>query len=63
LNFLNNINTENPNTMGVQFFLLGRARELVGVFKKASPDEKSRALEMLSKMDISNANYYKQELK
>jgi hypothetical protein len=63
LNFLNNINTENPNSMGVQFFFQGRARELVGVFKKASPDEKSRALEMLSKMDISNANYYKQELK
>ncbi len=63
LNFLNNINTENPNSMGVQFFFQGRARELTGVFKKASPDEKSRALEMLSKMDISNANYYKQELK
>lgn len=63
INFLNNINNENPNTMGVQFFFLGRARELVGVFKKASPDEKSRASDMLSKMDISNANYYKQELK
>ena len=63
LNFLNNINTENPNNIGVQFFLQGRARELIGVFKKASPDEKSRALDMLSKMDISNANYYKQELK
>lgn len=63
LNFLNNINTENPNSMGVQFFFQGRARELTGVFKKASPDEKSRALEMLSKMDISNANYYKQELR
>jgi hypothetical protein len=63
LNFFNNINTENPNSMGVQFFFLGRARELVGVFKKAPPDEKSRAVEMLSKMDISNANYYKQELK
>ena len=63
LNFLNNINTDNPNTMGVQFFLLGRARELVGVFKKAAPDEKSRAVELLSKMDISNANNYKQELR
>ena len=63
LNFLNNINTDNPNTMGVQFFLLGRARELIGVFKKAAPDEKSRAAELLSKMDISNANNYKQELR
>jgi Domain of unknown function (DUF4835) len=63
INFLNNINTENPNSMGVQFFLQGRARELVGVFKKTTPDEKSRAADLLSKMDISNANYYKQELK
>lgn len=63
LNFLNNINTENPNSMGLQFFFQGRARELIGVFKKTAPDEKSRALDLLSKMDISNANAYKQELK
>ncbi|GAC1429020.1 MAG: DUF4835 family protein [Chitinophagaceae bacterium] len=37
LNFLNNINTENPNSMGVQFFLQGRARELIGVLKKRPP--------------------------
>ena len=29
--------------MGVQFFFQGRAREMTGVFKKATPDEKSRA--------------------
>jgi hypothetical protein len=63
LNFLNNINTDNPNTMGVQFFFTGRARELIGIFKKTAPDEKSRALDLLSKMDISNANNYKQELR
>lgn len=63
LNFLNNINTDNPNNMGVQFFLQGRAREMIGVFKKAAPDEKSRALELLQKMDITNANNYKQELR
>ncbi|MEP7279750.1 MAG: DUF4835 family protein [Bacteroidota bacterium] len=63
LNFLNNINTDNPGNMGVQFFFQGKARELAGVFKKTTPDEKSRALDLLVKMDISNANYYKQELK
>ncbi len=63
LNFLNNINTDNPNNMGVQFFLQGRAREMIGVFKKTAPDEKSRALDLLSKMDITNANNYKQELR
>lgn len=63
LNFLNNINTDNPNNLGVQFFLQGRAREMIGVFKKTAPDEKSRALDLLSKMDITNANNYKQELR
>ena len=63
LNFLNNINTDNPNNMGVQFFLQGRAREMIGVFKKTAPDEKSRALDLLSKMDITHANNYKQELR
>ncbi|HTL07387.1 MAG TPA: DUF4835 family protein [Chitinophagaceae bacterium] len=63
LNFLNNINTDNPNTMGVQFFFGGRARELIGIFKKTAPDEKSRAAEILAKLDISNANNYKQELR
>ena len=63
LNFLNNINSENPNTMGLRFFLQGKARELVGVFKKDNPDEKSRASDLLSKLDISNANVYKQELR
>jgi hypothetical protein len=63
LNFLNNINSENPNTMGLRFFFQGKARELVGVFKKTNPDEKSRAADLLSKLDISNANVYKQELR
>lgn len=63
LNFLNNINTETPNTMGLAFFFQGKTRELIGVFKKTNPDEKSRALELLSKLDISNSNFYKQELR
>jgi Domain of unknown function (DUF4835) len=63
LNFLNNINTDNPNSMGLRFFFQGRSKELIGVFKKTAPDEKSRALDLLSKLDITNANRYKQELK
>jgi Domain of unknown function (DUF4835) len=63
LNFLNNINTDNPNSMGLRFFFQGRSTELIGLFKKTAPDEKSRALDLLSKLDIPNANKYKQELK
>jgi hypothetical protein len=62
LNMLNNINTESPNTMIMQFFFQGKANEVSKVFQKSPPDEKSRALDLLSKLDISNANKYKQEL-
>jgi hypothetical protein len=48
--------------MILQFFFQGRANELSKAFKKGSPDEKSRALDLLSKMDIGNIGLYKQDL-
>ncbi|MBN8860569.1 MAG: DUF4835 family protein [Sphingobacteriales bacterium] len=63
LNALNTINVDNPNLMGVQFFFLGKSDELAKVFKKSPPQEKSRASELLQRLDISNAERYKQELK
>ena len=62
LNQLNTVNSETPNTMILQFFFQGKANELSKVFKKANPDEKSRALDILTKLDISNINLYKQDL-
>ncbi|PWT74773.1 MAG: DUF4835 domain-containing protein [Bacteroidetes bacterium] len=62
LNILNTVNSENPNLMIMQFFFQGKANELSNVFKKGSPDEKSRALDLLTRLDISNINKYKQDL-
>lgn len=62
-NLLTNVNTEAPNTMFIQFFFQGKSSEIVKIFKKAPADEKSKALELLSKLDITNSNTYKQELK
>jgi hypothetical protein len=62
LNLLNTINTENPNTMVMDFFFQGKSVELSKVFKQANPDEKNRALDLLTKLDIANINRYKQEL-
>lgn len=56
-------NKENSNTMFVQFFLQGKAQELIGIFKKAPPEQKNKAVEILSELDVINANRYKQELK
>lgn len=63
LNTLNILNSDIPNTMIIPFFFQGKTNELVRIFKKASPEEKQKAREILMKIDISNANTYKQELK
>jgi hypothetical protein len=57
------LNQENPNAMVMQFFIQNRSDELVGIFKKADPVTKSKAIEALSKIDVSNINKYRTELK
>ncbi|MFM2326902.1 MAG: hypothetical protein RIR31_1104 [Bacteroidota bacterium] len=63
LNLLNNFNTENPNKMISQFFFQGKSTELIKIFSKAAQQDKARASELLQKMDVTNANKYKDELK
>jgi Domain of unknown function (DUF4835) len=63
LNLFNNVNTEFPNTMIIPFFFQGKSMEMTKIFKKAPPEERSRALDLLSRLDVSNSNMYKQELK
>jgi Domain of unknown function (DUF4835) len=60
LNFLNTLNSENPNSMIMQFFFQGKSNELVKVFSHASTDLKTRVREILSKLDITNAAAYKE---
>ncbi|MBP7556391.1 MAG: DUF4835 family protein [Chitinophagaceae bacterium] len=60
ITFLSNINKENPNSMIIQFFFQGRSGELVKVFSKADTDLRTRAQEMLSKLDLTNAAAYKE---
>jgi hypothetical protein len=60
---LQTINQDNPNSMVVQFFMIGKSQELIQIFKKASPQEKSRAIEALQKLDVANVSKYQQELK
>lgn len=61
--YLDNLNRETPNLMIVQFFMLGKMDELINLFKKLPPQDKSRVVEILSRLDVSNSNKYKQELK
>jgi Domain of unknown function (DUF4835) len=61
--YLDNLNRETPNLMIVQFFMLGKADELINLFKKASPPEKTKVVEILARLDVTNSNKYKQELR
>ena len=60
LNFVNTVNNENPNSMVVQFFLQGKSTELIRVFSKAEPDVKTRARDLLMRLDLTNGNAYKE---
>lgn len=62
LNMMNTVNAENPRLMIMQFFFQGKANELSHIFQKSPADEKARALDLLTKLDVSNINKYKQDL-
>jgi hypothetical protein len=63
LSHLQDFNQENPNTMVMQFFLQNRSDEIIGIFKKADPSSKSKAVDILSKIDVGNVTKYQAELK
>jgi len=63
LSLINTMNNDIPNTMIVQFFFQGKSAELIRIFKKGTPEDKQKAREILQKIDISNSNTYKSELK
>lgn len=63
LTLVNNFATENPNKMVTQFFFQGKADELIKVFSKAPQQDKIRVSEMLQRLDLTNANRYKEGLK
>ena len=60
---LTTLNNDVPNSMIIPFFFQGKSTEIIRIFKKSAPDEKQRVQEMMSRLDIANANTYKQELK
>ena len=56
-------NKENANTMILQFFMQGKMQELIALFKKGTSEERSRAIQLLTELDVINAPSYKQQLK
>ncbi len=63
LSMLNTFNTENSNTMILQFFFQAKSQELIRIFSKASQPDKAKALDYLKRIDASSANKYQEQLK
>jgi hypothetical protein len=49
--------------MVIPFFFQGKADDIIRIFQKADPQDKQRAVELLQRLDITNAGRYKQEIK
>lgn len=60
LNYLNTINQENPGAMAIQFFFQGKSTELVRIFSKADSEMKTQARNILTRLDLTNVNAYKE---
>jgi hypothetical protein len=63
LSMLNTFNTQNPNTMILQFFFQSKTQELIQIFSKENPADKAKALEYLKRLDVSSATKYEDQLK
>ncbi|MBS1918931.1 MAG: DUF4835 family protein [Bacteroidetes bacterium] len=60
INYLNTINSENPNSMILAFFMQGKSSEIIKILSKADAGTKSRASDILQKIDITNISAYKE---
>ena len=49
-----------PNTLALRMFALTKVDELVEIFKGAAPDQKTRMIAIMQKIDPSNASKYTQ---
>lgn len=63
LNTLYTLHESSPNIMIYQFYFQGKSDELINILKKANPGERSRAIELLQKVDVTNSAKYKEQLK
>jgi hypothetical protein len=52
-----------PNAMFTQVFLQAKGDELVNIYSKGTPQEKSQAVQILSTLDASNSAKYQQIMK
>jgi hypothetical protein len=49
-----------PNTILMQLFLSSKSKEITEIFKVGSPTEKDKVADIMSRIDPTNANNYRQ---
>lgn len=55
---MHTVHKQKPGSMLQQVYLAGKITELIGIYSKATPEEKSNVLTMLSEIDPSNILQY-----
>ncbi len=59
---LNKVHTSSPNSMVMQAFFNAKSDELVSIFASAPPMEKTKAIQILNRIDAGNTNKYRKIL-
>ena len=62
LQTLDNVNRITPNSMVIQLFFSAKSDELLGIYSKATPTEKAKAVSYLTRLDPVNADAYQDML-
>jgi hypothetical protein len=60
MHLLMRIHEDTPNSMLLQMFFNAKSDELIKIFAGSPPQEKQRAIQILSQLDVPNANKYQQ---
>jgi hypothetical protein len=63
LSILSKLREDAPNAMITQVFFQTKGDELINIFSKATPQEKSQAVQILTLLDASNSTKYQQIMK
>jgi len=51
------------NILDTRYFFQGKSNELIKIFSKASPPDKANVIDILSRLDVTNASKYQDQLK
>jgi len=62
LQTLDNVNRITPNSMIIQIFFSAKSDEILGIYSKATPSEKAKAVSYLTRLDPVNADAYQELL-